>query len=267
MNLGLLPCRVARIPSMALIWIGLTTVWATMLYAWGQAASLVLLAMGLLFMASNPVDASGWGVLVIVVAILNWVAYWCSHHVRLAYWARQITEDRDPYIFAVAFEQAKLAGLPMPRVIESPLFTASAIGRIPSLATLGVSPTLQCKLNRRELAAVLAHEMAHVKNRDSLVGTVAMTVAGIVLAVSILLNLPGWLGAIVLLLPAVSWLLESRADTTAADVCGDSIALARALQKLPHSSFLSSLLNLSFIYHPPTKLRVWRLEKLTNRNA
>ena len=252
---------------MALIWIWLTTVWGTMLYVWRQTVWLVLVAMGLLFMATDLVDDSGWGVLVIVVAVLNWVAYWCSHHITLVYWARQIMEDRDPYVFAVASEQAKLAGIPMPRVIESPFFTASAIGRSPSHATLGVSSTLQCKLNRRELAAVLAHEMAHVRNRDALVGTVAMTVAGVVLAVSILLDLHGWLGAIMLLLPAVSWLLESRADTTAAVVCGDSIALARALQKLPHSSILSSLLYLPFTSHPPTKLRVWRLEKLTNRNA
>ena len=254
---------------MALIWIGLTTVWGTMLYVWGQTAWPVLMAVGLSFLATDLVDAYGWGVLVLVVAVLNWVAYWCSHHITLVHWARQITEDRDPYLFGVASEQAKLAGLPMPEVYEIRLLFpyAHTIGRCSRQAVLVASSSIRRKLNRRQLGAVVAHEMAHVRSHDTLVGTVAMTLAGVVLAVSILLDLHGWLGAIVLLLPVVSWLLESRADTTAADVYGDSIALASALQKLPQSSFLSTLPFLPFISHPPTKLRVWRLEKLTNRNT
>ena len=74
-----------------------------------------------------------------------------------------------------------------------------------------------------------------------------------------LVGLYGWIGAIVLVLPAVSWLLESHADMSAADVCGDPRALASALKKLPHSSYLSLLLYLPFHSHPPMKLRVWRL--------
>ena len=66
---GHLPYRVARIPVIALIWVGLTTVWGTMLYVCRQTVWLVLVAMGLLFMATNLVDDSGWGILVIVVAV------------------------------------------------------------------------------------------------------------------------------------------------------------------------------------------------------
>ena len=180
-------------------------------------------------------DAHGWGVLVLAVAVLSWICYWCSHHVTLVLWARQITEDRNPYVFDVTSEQARLAGLPMPKVYEiEPLFPyAHAVGRCSRQAVIVVSSSLQRKLDRRQLGAVLAHEMAHVRNHDTLVGTVTMTVVGIVLAVSILLDLQGWVGAIVLLLPAVSWLLESRADTTATDACGDS---PRAGQRLTETS-------------------------------
>ena len=216
-------------------------------------------------MPTDRVDGDGWGVIVLVIATLNGITFWCSHHVVLMPRTRQITEDRNPYLYSVASEQAQLAGLPMPKVIESPFFTASAIGRSPRHAILGVSSTLQCKLNRRELAAVLAHEMAHVRNRDALIMTVTVTVVGFVLGVSLLIGFHGWVGAIVLVLSAMCWLRESHADTIAAHVSGNSVALASALNKLPRSSFFSFLL--SPYTHPPTKLRVWRLERLAKRNA
>ena len=96
--------------------------------------------------------------------------------------------------------------------------------------------------------------MAHVRNRDGLVMTVAITVVGIVLAVSLLVGLDRWVGAIGLLVSVMSWLRESHADRTAAYVCGDSVALASALNKLPRSGFLWFLL--TPYTHPPTKLRI-----------
>ena len=259
------------------IWTGLRAVWGTLLYIWLQGAWALLVAVGLIQMVwavlvavgllvpTDRVDGDGWGVIVLVIAILNGITYWCSHHVAVMPRTRQITEDRNPYLYGVASEQAQLAGLPMPKVIESPFLTASAIGRSPRHAILGVSSTLQCKLNRRELAAVLAHEMAHVRSRDALIMTVTVTVVGFVLAVSLLVGFHGWIGGIVLLLSVMSWLRESHADTTAAYVCGDSVALTSALNKLPRSSFLSFLL--SPYTHSPTSLRVWRLKGLAKRNA
>ena len=248
----------------ALIWIGLRTAWSTMLYFWMQAAWSVPVVVGLL-MLTGQVDGYSCGVIVLIVVVLNWVAFWCSHHVALMPSTRQITEDRNPYLYGVVFEQAQLACLPMPKVIESKFFTAFASGRSPRYAIVGVSSTLQCTLERRELGAVIAHEMAHVRNRDALVMTVAITVVGLVLAVSLLVGFHWWIGAIVLLLSVMSWLRESHADTTAAYVCGDSAALASALNKLPRSGFLSFLL--SPYTHPPTKLRVWCLKRLAKRNA
>ena len=259
------------------IWTGLRAVWGTLLFIWLQGAWALLVAAGLiqvvwavlvavgLLMPTDRVNGDGWGVIVLVIAILNGIAYWCSHHVALMPRTRQITEDRNPYLYSVVSEQAQLARLPVPKIIESEIFTASAIGRSPRHAVLGVSSTLQCRLNRRELGAVLAHEMAHVKNRDALILTATVTVVGFVLAVSLLIGFHGWVGAIVLLLSVMSWLRESHADTTAAYVSGDSVALASALNKLPRTSFFSFLL--SPYTHPPTKLRVWRLERSAKRNA
>ena len=248
-----------RMANATPIWTGLRAVSGTMLYTWVQVAWALPVAVGLLFMLTDLVDGYGWGVAVLVVAVLNWGAYWWGHHITLMHWARHITGDQNAYVHSVASEQAQLAGLPMPRVIESQCFTAFVIGRSPRHAVLGVSSTLQCRLGRREFGAVIAHEMAHVKNRDALVGTVAMTVVGVVVAVSILVGIYGWLGAIVLLLPVMSWLREFHADTTGANVCGDPVALASALKKLPRGSFLSATLYLPFVSHPPTMLRVWNL--------
>ena len=259
------------------IWIGLKAVWGTLLYLWLQWAWALLVAAGLiqmvwavlvavgLLMPTDRVDGDGWGVIVLVIAVLNGIAYWFSHHVALMPGTRQSTEDRNSYLYRVVSEQAQLARLPVPIVIQSEIFTASAIGRSPRHAVLGVSSTLQCRLNRRELGAVLAHEMAHVKNRDALIMATAVTVVGFVLAVSLLTGFHGWVGAIVLLLSLMSWIREFHADTTAAYVSGDSVALTSALNKLPRSSFFSFLL--SPYTHPPTKLRVWRLERLSKRIA
>ena len=253
---------------MTLIRIVLRTVWGTMLYLWLQVAWFVPVVVGLLMLAGQ-VGGSKWGVFVLVAVVLNWVAYWFSHHIALMHWARQITEDRNPYLYAIASEQAQLAGLPVPRLYEIclPFPNAHAIGRDLRHAVVGVSSSLQRLLDRRELGAVLAHEMAHVKNRDAIVGMVTMTVVGVVLGILMLVESYGWIGAIVLLLPAVSSVRESRADMTAAYMGGNAVALASALRKLPHSSFLSFLLYLPFHSHPPTKLRVWRLERAGKRST
>ena len=254
------------------IWIALRAVWGALLFIWLQWAWVVLVAAGLIQVVwaalvavglepTDRIDGDGWGVTVLVITILNGIANWCSHQVALMPRTRQITEDRDPYLYGIVSEQAQLAGLPTPKVIESPFFTASAIGRNPKHAVLGVSSTLQGRLNRRELGAVLAHEMAHVQNRDALIMTAAVTVVGFVLAVSLLTGFHGWVGAIVLLLSVMSWLKESHADTTAAYTSGDPVALASALNKLPRTSLASSYT------HPPTSLRVWRLERLSKQKA
>ena len=104
-----------------------------------------------------------------------------------------------------------------------------------------------------------------MKNRDALLGTLVMVVVGGVLTISILFGLSAWIGAIVLLPTVVSWPLEFRADRSGGCLSGDPLALASALKRLDDSGFISLLINP--FTHPPTKLRVWRLERSTKRTA
>ena len=224
-----------------------------------------VLAVAGLSVSPDLVDGDEWGHFVLVIAILNVIAYWRSHDVVLMPGTRETTEHRNPYLYNIVSEQAQLARLAVPTAVESENFTASAIGRSPRNAVLGVSPTLQRKLSRGELGAVIAHEMAHLKNRDGLTMTAAATAVGFVLGLALLAGFHGWIGAIVLLLSVMSWRGECRADVTAAHASGGAVALASALNKLPRSSFFSFLI--SPFTHPPTKLRVWRLERIAKRNA
>ena len=225
----------------------------------------MLVLIGILFMLTDIANSWGWAVL--AIAIVNWISYWCGHHVALRPCAQPVTESRNPYLYRVVSEQAQLAGLPRPKVYEvrSPLPNAHTIGRSPRHTIVGVSSALQSMLGHRELEAVIAHEMAHVRNRDGLTMTVATTIVGVILSVSMLAGLHGWIGGVVLLPFPMSWLREFRADATAAYACGGSVALANALRRLPRSGFLSFLFE--FDTHPPTRLRVWRLEKLAKRRA
>ena len=252
----------------------LRTIWGTVLYAWLWVTWFLLILAGVAHIMLGLMvtariayrdDAVQLGVIMLVITILNGIVYWCGHHVALMPSTRQITEDSNPYLYGVISEQARLAGLPMPVIIESRFADAFATGRSPRHAVLGVSPTLQPTMNHREIRAVLAHEMAHVRNRDALIMTASTTVVEVVLGISLLLGFYGWIGAIILLIPVMSWLREFCADTTSAHLSGDPAALASALDKLPGSSFLSFLR--SPYTHPPTKLRVSCLRRLARRTA
>lgn len=262
-------------PASKLVRRGLGSLWGVTLYVWLHAGWATLMIIGLsqvvwavlaaagLPVTSDLVTGPGWGFAALFVAVLSWVALWGSHHVAWIPRARRLTEDNNACLYRAACEQAKLAGLPLPEIVESQLFTASAVGRSLRHATLGVSPELQRKLDPQEVRAVLSHELAHLSNRDALLMTVAMTIVGFVLAITLLSGFHGWIGATVLLLSCLSWIRECKADTTAAYASGDPSALATALRKLPRSGFLSFLL--SPYTHPPTALRVWKLKRLTER--
>ena len=259
------------------IWRGLKAVWGTLLCLWllGGWAFLVfvgiiqmlwavLVAVGLSIPAAGLGDGNGWGFFVLAIAISNGIAFLWSHHVVLMPGTRETTNVRNTYLYDIVSEQAQQAAIPVPKVIETENFTASVTGRSPRHAVLCISPTLQSRLDRRELGAIIAHEIAHVMNRDSLIMMVASMAVGLILGIALIVGIEGWIGAIVLLLSVMSWFRETHADATAAHVSGDSAALASALNKLSRSSFSSYLISPT---HPPTKLRVWRLERLAKRSA
>jgi heat shock protein HtpX len=214
----------------------------------------------LLLMIGGMIAGEAGIVIALVLALaMNFGAYWFSDRIALGMThARPVTEGEDPELYGIVREQAHLAGLPMPQVYEidtdSP--NAFATGRSPRHATVAVTTGIRRILDRRELGAVLAHEMAHVGNRDTLIMAVVATIAGAISMLAMLAQFSaifGGLGggregrdnligllivaivmpiAAALVRAAVSRTREFQADATGAHTCGDPLALASALQKL-----------------------------------
>ncbi|MGH7830217.1 MAG: zinc metalloprotease HtpX [Candidatus Binatia bacterium] len=196
----------------------------------------------------------------IFAAVMNFFSYWYSDRIVIAmYRAKEIGPDEDPQLYHMVQDLTQRASLPMPRVYvipqESP--NAFATGRNPKHAAIAVTAGIRRLLTERELRAVLAHELAHVTNRDILVSTIAATLAG---AISYLAWMAQWamifgggrddrdrggsniLGLLVMMIVAplaaaliqmaVSRSREYGADAGGAKVSGDPLALAGALRKI-----------------------------------
>lgn len=196
----------------------------------------------------------------IIAGAMNFFSYWFSDKIVLKmYGGQQITANDDPELYGLVQELAARGGLPMPRVYiipdESP--NAFATGRNPEHAAVAVTQGIRRILTKRELAGVLGHELAHVKNRDILIGSIAATLAG---AISYLAQMAQWAAifgggsrdreeggsnifgllfmmivaplAAMLIQMAVSRSREYMADAGGAKICGDPLALASALRKL-----------------------------------
>ena len=192
---------------------------------------------------------------------MNFGAYWFSDRIALSMTkSHPITEQDDPELYGIVREQARLAGLPMPKVYEihtdSP--NAFATGRSPNNAAVAVTTGIRRILNRDELSAVLAHEMAHVGNRDTLIMAVVASIAGAISMLAFMAQFAAIFGGfgggrddrgggniiglliIAIVMPiaaalvraAVSRTREFQADATGAHACGNPLALASALQKL-----------------------------------
>jgi heat shock protein HtpX len=224
---------------------------------------MVVLSMMLLLIGGVIGGLGGIIVALLVALILNVGAYWFSDKVALGMTKSQpITEQDDPELYNIVREQARLAGLPMPRVYE--IYTESpnalATGRSPKNAAVAVTTGIRRILSREELSAVLAHEMAHVGNRDALIMAVVATIAGAISMLAMLAQFSAIFGGmfggregrdniiglliIAIVMPiaaalvraAVSRTREFQADATGAHNCGNPLALASALQKLESGS-------------------------------
>lgn len=194
-----------------------------------------------------------------VAMVMNALSYWKSDSMVLrAFKAQEVSEAEAPELVGLVKSLAARAGLPMPRVyvMDNPQPNAFATGRNPDHAAVCASTGLLEALNRNELAGVLAHELAHVKNRDTLTMAVAATIGG---AVSMFaqymqfgmlfggarngdrggLGLFGTLAAIfiapmaaMLVQMAISRSREYQADRLGAVICGNPLWLASALRKI-----------------------------------
>jgi heat shock protein HtpX len=200
----------------------------------------------------------------IMALVMNVASYWFSDKIVLSmYRAQPVTEASAPDLYRIVRTLATRAGLPMPRVYIIPTDTpnAFATGRDPQHAAVAVTEGIMRMLDDEELEGVLAHELGHVKNRDTLIMTVAATLAG---AITYLAHMAQWaaifgggrrddegshggmLGGILMaiLAPiaamlvqmAISRTREYQADTTGARIAGNPRGLARALEKMDRAA-------------------------------
>ena len=215
-------------------------------------AALTALFMGMGYLLGGT---SGMVMAFIFAAGMNVFSWWNSDKMVLRMnGAQAVDEATAPELYALVRELSQRAGLPMPKVylMENGQPNAFATGRNPEHAAVAVTTGILRALDREELAGVLAHELSHVKHRDTLIMTITATIAG---AISMLANFAMFLGggrdrqnplgivgvilmmvlapmAAMLVQMAISRTREYAADREGALICGHPEWLARALEKI-----------------------------------
>ncbi|HEU4752278.1 MAG TPA: zinc metalloprotease HtpX [Armatimonadota bacterium] len=197
----------------------------------------------------------------VMAMVMNVGSYWFSDRIVLSmYHAQPVTPEEVPELYGIISRLTERAGLPMPRlyVVPDPTPNAFATGRDPQHAAVAVNEGLLRVLDRPEVEGVLAHELAHVKNRDTLISTIAATLAGAITMLAhlgqyallfgggygergrdrdggaiggLLMIILGPIAAMLLQL-AVSRSREFQADRSGSELTGQPLALASALRKL-----------------------------------
>jgi heat shock protein HtpX len=148
---------------------------------------LVVLAMGWFFGYLFDGGFIGVPIAAVVATLMTWLSYRSGDKIVLAVSrAREVTHDQEPRLHNIVDGLCIAAGIPKPKVyvVEDAAPNAFATGRDPAHASIAVTRGLLDKMNRVELEGVVGHELAHVKNRDTLVMAVAATLLGIVVLVS-----------------------------------------------------------------------------------
>jgi heat shock protein HtpX len=242
-------------------------------------------------------------IFLVLAAAMNLAAYWFSDRIALAMArAKPVEESEAPRLYQTVRELCTRADLPMPRlyVIPQDQPNAFATGRNPNKAAVAVTSGILKLLSEDELRGVLAHELAHVRNRDILITSVAATIGGAITYLGYMLL---WFGgddndsplgliaslALVILAPiaatiiqlAISRQREYSADATGAEISGNPESLASALLRLEEGAkaipmqvnqateplyivkpFSGGALASLFSTHPPIEERVMRLRQM-----
>jgi heat shock protein HtpX len=229
--------------------------------------TVLLAALTALFLVIGGAIGGNQGVVIAFVfaLLMNFASYWFSDKIVLTmYGAQEVSPHEAPDLYRLVQRLAQRAGIPMPRVyiIPSDAPNAFATGRNPQHGAVAVTEGIMRLLDEDELAGVLAHELGHIRNRDTLIMTVAATLAG---AITMLAHMAQW-GAIfgfgrrdgengggggvlgllfmAILAPIAATLIQlaisrSReyfADNTGAGIAGSPSGLSRALEKLYYAS-------------------------------
>lgn len=221
----------------------------------GMKTAMLLAALTALFMGLGFVFGGTGGALIALgmAAAMNLFTYWNADKLVLRmHGAREVDAASAPEFYGMVADLARRAGMPVPKVyiVDSPNPNAFATGRNPENAAVAATTGLLDMLNREEVAAVMAHELAHVRNRDTLIMTMVATIAG---AISMIANFGMFFGgsgdnrpnmavallamfmapfAAMIVQMAISRTREFGADRVGAEICGNPRALASALAKI-----------------------------------
>jgi heat shock protein HtpX len=224
-----------------------------------KTVGLMVLMMALLMLVGQWLGQEQGLVLAFWISLLmNFGMYWFSDKlVLMSYRAKEATEDEAPRLYAIVRKLSAQAELPMPKIYvipgESP--NAFATGRNPDHAAVAATEGILRMLNEDELEGVLAHELAHVKHRDILTGTIVAAMAGTIVLVSRMAMYASIFGGgsrdrdnsnpigeilLLILAPIAAMLIqfavsrsrEFAADEGGAKICGKPLSLANALRKL-----------------------------------
>jgi heat shock protein HtpX len=267
-------------------------------------AALTALVVGIAYMMGGEEYGNQYAVIALVFAgVMNFIMFWFSDKMVLAmYKAKRVEHADSPQLYGIVERLAQKARMPMPKVyiIDTETPNAFATGRGPSHASVAATVGILRLLSEAELEGVMAHELSHVKNRDTLISTLAATLGGAVTMLARMalysrgrrdnkLQAIGMI-AMVILAPIVAAMIQmavsrSReyvADEDGAYMCGNPGALASALSRLqsgvkaapmdmgtPATShlfiinpFKADVIAKLFSTHPPTEERVKRLKAM-----
>lgn len=224
---------------------------------------MALLTVLLVFVGRLLGGESGMILAFLFAVVMNFGSYWFSDKIVLKmYRAQQLSPESNPSLFRLTEDLAQRGGIPMPKLymIPSDQPNAFATGRNPQNAAVAVTQGIVRLLSEDELRGVIAHELAHIKHRDILIGTIAATAAG---AISMMAHMAQWalifgggrgsdgrggnpIGALamIILAPIAAMLIqmaisrsrEFLADEGGAQMAGNPLSLANALRKLDAKS-------------------------------
>jgi len=274
-----------------------------------KTAILMTVMMVLFILVGNLIGGeSGMMVAFLISLVMNFGSYWFSDKIVLTmYHAKEVTREQYPQLYDSVENLAMKAELPMPKVyvMENPTPNAFATGRNPHHSAVAVTTGILNLLKRDELEGVISHELTHVKNRDILVGTIAATLVG---TITFIARMAGWAAmfsggrdsrdrgnvfsdlALIIIAPIAAMLIqmaisrsrEYMADEGGAQISGNPLALASALNKLQHGNEVIPMRNAGtssahmfiinplsgkslmklFSTHPPIEERIARLQEI-----
>ncbi len=235
-------------------------IWYNILMKFRTVILLSLLTVLFLWIGEALGGRSGLIMAIVFAGAFNFLSYWYSDKIVLSlYRAKELSPEEAPEIHRIVEELAASAGIPKPKVYIVPQQApnAFATGRSPSHAAVAMTEGILQALDLRELRGVLSHELSHIKNRDTLVQTIAATLGAAITFLARMAYFSRFFGfggdddanplellvllilapiAALLIQMAISRSREYLADETGAKISRDPMALASALEKLHYFS-------------------------------